>query len=204
MIFAKKIPTQDKILTAATDLFGLNGYHGVSVDDICAEAGVKKGSFYHYFPSKVDVFLAAFQREWAAKRVDLDRVFSPTLLPAQRLEQFSALIYEKQAEKTAIYGKVLGCPFACCGSEMSTQEERIRTYIAEIFTINARYFESLLRDSYPQQVPAAEEISIIAQEMMAYVMGVLTQAKIKNDLSIIKRDLEKGLLRYIANSNNSD
>lgn len=45
--------TRDRILTAARRLFHVNGYTAVGVADICREASVVKGSFYHFFPSKV-------------------------------------------------------------------------------------------------------------------------------------------------------
>jgi AcrR family transcriptional regulator len=50
--------TRGRILDAAVRKFAIAGYDGASVDDICAEAGVSKGAFYHHFPTKQSVFLA--------------------------------------------------------------------------------------------------------------------------------------------------
>ena len=35
------------------------GYNATTVDDICADAGVTKGGFFHYFKSKDDIAHAA-------------------------------------------------------------------------------------------------------------------------------------------------
>lgn len=53
--------TRTSILEAALRRFALAGYNAASVDDICAEAGVSKGAFYHHFPSKQAVFLALLE-----------------------------------------------------------------------------------------------------------------------------------------------
>lgn len=50
--------TRQRIMEAAANRFGSTGYAAASVDDICAEAGVSKGAFYHHFPSKQSLFLA--------------------------------------------------------------------------------------------------------------------------------------------------
>src|SRR3989442_6414642 len=50
-------PTRDRFLTAAIEVFAAKGYHGTSVDDIVAASDTSKGAFYHYFPSKKDIFL---------------------------------------------------------------------------------------------------------------------------------------------------
>ncbi|MDO9301221.1 MAG: TetR/AcrR family transcriptional regulator [Anaerolineales bacterium] len=50
--------TRSHILEAAVKQFSVNGYNQASVDDICEQAGVSKGAFYHHFKTKQDVFLA--------------------------------------------------------------------------------------------------------------------------------------------------
>ncbi len=57
--------TRTRLLDAALQRFARNGYDVASVDDICADAGVSKGAFYHHFPSKQAVFLALLQA-WLA------------------------------------------------------------------------------------------------------------------------------------------
>lgn len=55
------VPTQEtreRILEAAVKVFATKGYHDTKVDDIVSESKTSKGSFYFYFPSKQDIFLA--------------------------------------------------------------------------------------------------------------------------------------------------
>ncbi len=50
--------TQSRIMDSAIRLFSARGYNSASVDEICIDAGVSKGAFYHHFKSKQDLFLA--------------------------------------------------------------------------------------------------------------------------------------------------
>ena len=50
--------TRARIMEAAIKLFSTHGYNKASVDDICAEAGISKGAFYHHFKSKQALFLS--------------------------------------------------------------------------------------------------------------------------------------------------
>ena len=61
MIAPNPDPTQEtrtRILEAAVKVFATKGYHDTKVDDIVSESKTSKGSFYFYFPSKQDIFLA--------------------------------------------------------------------------------------------------------------------------------------------------
>jgi AcrR family transcriptional regulator len=57
--------TRTRILEAAVRRFAVSGYDAASVDDICSQAGVSKGAFYHHFPTKQAIFLALMQ-SWLA------------------------------------------------------------------------------------------------------------------------------------------
>lgn len=48
--------TRQKLLDAAEELFGTRGYFETSVTDITQFADVAQGTFYKYFPSKLDIF----------------------------------------------------------------------------------------------------------------------------------------------------
>ena len=48
-----------ELLAAARTLFAERGHSEVSVDDLCAAAGIAKGSFYRWFASKDDAYVMA-------------------------------------------------------------------------------------------------------------------------------------------------
>lgn len=67
--------TRNAILEAGLRLFEERGFDKVSVEQITQEAGVAKGSFYTYFPTKSDLIVAEFwlideyYREFATKNL---------------------------------------------------------------------------------------------------------------------------------------
>src|SRR3954463_11168767 len=87
---------KDRLLEAAITLVWRNSYGAVSVEDICNEAGVKKGSFYYFFPGKNELVAAAFRHYWAGVRPELARVFPPGAPPIERLRTFFSNVTGRQ------------------------------------------------------------------------------------------------------------
>jgi TetR/AcrR family transcriptional regulator, transcriptional repressor for nem operon len=54
--------SRTKLLDAALDVFRAKGYTATRVEDICAAAGLTKGSFFHHFKTKDDLAIAAAGR----------------------------------------------------------------------------------------------------------------------------------------------
>jgi TetR/AcrR family transcriptional repressor of nem operon len=55
---------KQRLIEAARNVIFTHSYEGVSVDELCAAAGVNKSSFYHFFSSKQDLVLAAIESQW--------------------------------------------------------------------------------------------------------------------------------------------
>lgn len=51
----KSKETKDRIFRAAKTILRKKGYEGLSIKNICEEAGVSNGSFYHHFKTKDDL-----------------------------------------------------------------------------------------------------------------------------------------------------
>jgi TetR/AcrR family transcriptional repressor of nem operon len=189
--------TKQKLLTVAMDLIWESSYGSVSVDDICTKAGVNKGSFYHAFKSKSDLAVAAFERHWESKRPLLDQIFSAQVPPLERLEKYCQAIVNDQKSKYESFGKMLGCPFCSVGSELSTQDEKIRLKTEQIAQRNLKYVESLVRDLAKEGLIEAKDTTELAEEVLSYIVGVLLQAKIENSVKHIER-LQQGVMRHLG------
>ena len=67
----RREPTHDRLVRAGRERFAADGFAGTSLDAVAAAAGVTKGSLYHHFSGKADLFEAVFEEE---ARVLSDRV----------------------------------------------------------------------------------------------------------------------------------
>jgi TetR/AcrR family transcriptional repressor of nem operon len=172
----------------------------VSVDEICSKAGVLKGSFYHFFPSKAALAVAAFEENWEQKQIDYDRIFSSQYSPQERFARYTRYLYDRQVNKKALFGRVCGCPYASLGSELSTQDEALRHVSERNAERTWRYFESALREAIAEgSLPPAkpEAIAEKAREIYAFVIGLLLQGKIQNSLEGLQ-NAQPTLLRLIG------
>src|SRR5579864_9553701 len=99
MIMKKMSETKEKLLQVGFDLIWDSSYGSVSVDDICKRAGINKGSFYHFFPSKADLVVEAYEEEWKLKRPAMDRIFSPKVPRWNESRVFSSIFTRGKRKK---------------------------------------------------------------------------------------------------------
>jgi TetR/AcrR family transcriptional repressor of nem operon len=192
--------TKCKLLRVAMELIWESSYGSVSVDDICRRAAVNKGSFYHFFPTKAALTVAAMEADWQEKRARLDSTFSPLEPPLERIAGYCRSIYTHQSIKKEQSGKVCGCPHLTLGSELSTQDESIRRKTAEIMNGFVKYFESAVRDAEEEGSIEVEDCHAVAEELFAYSHGLMLQAKVQNDVTPLL-GMESGMRRLLKCKN---
>jgi TetR/AcrR family transcriptional repressor of nem operon len=187
--------TRQRIIDSARELIYARSYSDVGVQQICDNAAVKKGSFYHFFPSKRDLTLAVLdQLQEFFRDTILNRSFAADIPPLQRIERFFNNIYEFQKQTRKATGHILGCPFGNLGCEMSTRDEAIRSKVDAIFHASERPFEQALQEAVARGDLPAIDTGATARAMFAYVEGIMMYAKTRNDPELI-RDLGQRALQ---------
>ena len=74
----------------------------MTVDDICAEAGVSKGAFYGYFDQKDDVLLALLDAEDAAMHELVRGLEHERLNAVERLRRFTRAMVERGSDPSGL------------------------------------------------------------------------------------------------------
>lgn len=187
---------REKLINSAIELIGTRSYNSVGVQEICEQAGVKKGSFYHFFPSKPHLTIAALDSMWKQFQ---EFILLPTIrsdLPAlEKLRKFLELCYQLQCTTKDARGYMTGCNIGNIALEMSTQDEVIQQKVRQIFQEWAGYFEGLIRDAVAEgDLPSETNPTNTAQAIIAYIEGILLLGKTFNDPEMIKR-LSQGVLQ---------
>lgn len=187
--------TKRKLIEAAHALIWANSYAQVSVEDICRAAGVQKGSFYHFFPSKSELTAAALEDCWQEAKSELDAFFSIKQHPREQLRAICRMILEEQKESEKTNGMVCGCPYALVAAEIGPDNGKLQQRAEEMSELYCGYIERILKNAARLSLIPQAGIRRVAREMHIYVMGAMLQARLTNSLSPVGKDLELALLR---------
>jgi len=184
---ARVTDTRDRLLDAALCLIWDESLGAASVDAICEQAEVKKGSFYHFFKSKEELVVAALEAHFKTARVDFDRIFSPSVAPVDRLKGYFDLMVRKQQMKFEKAGRVVGCPYASVSVSCCAEDKLVQNCVQEIFATWRKYFETALRDGAADGTIPVKDIPGTVETIFDYIEGAMTAGRIKNSMTPIQK-----------------
>jgi len=178
-----------RLIDAMAALVHRRGYLAVGVGDVCAAAGVKKGSFYHFFASKRDLMLAALNQQWQVGHDHVIRVaFHADEPPLQRIERLLNMLAELEIANKTRDGNVLGCPFGNLAAEVGASEPMLTTRADKAFCELAAYIKEALKEAKRLGHLAPDvDVHNAADAIVAYFEGLALVAKTRNDPALIRR-----------------
>jgi TetR/AcrR family transcriptional repressor of nem operon len=197
----KPAETREKLLQTALGLVWSSNYCSVGVNEICQQAGVTKGAFYHHFDSKADLFYAAACHHRDLTKPEWDGCCSPTLNPLEQLEKLIELLLARQGDIPGADPdlEVPGCPFFLAGGQVGREEEKVRQAALEMAEGGIRYGVAIVRGlkdgGYLEGDPDVEQI---ARQSFVFVQGLMVYGRTLNSLAAVERDLRDGLYRIMG------
>ena len=141
---ANKRDTKTELIRAGMELIGTQGYNATGIGAILKQAGVPKGSFYHYFESKEEFGLTIIETftEKFLKRVDA-YLLDDSLTPLNRLRTF----LEKGLEQAESHQFTTGCLIGDLAQELAAKNERLRVRLDAVMLSWSERFAACLREA---------------------------------------------------------
>ncbi|MFI6900689.1 TetR/AcrR family transcriptional regulator [Nonomuraea sp. NPDC050394] len=167
---------RERLLGAACRLIHSRGYSSIGVAEICAEADVRKGSFYHFFDSKQALTLEVIDAHWAGQRTSWQAILTAAAPAGDRLERLFRSQADAQRQTKQSTGVVNGCLLANLALELSNQDETVRTRLRQIFDEQVELVRTALGPSGSPET---------ARAMVAQLEGMVLFAKLGNDPSLL-------------------
>ena len=187
---------RDKLLEAGVKLVRQQGFAGTSVDQLCGEAGVTKGAFFHHFVSK-EALGVALANYWSSSTGDF----------------FAAAPYHHHADPVA---RVLGYidlrialiagpaeSFSCVAGTMVQEafvsSDAIRAACNASIMGNAAALEADLAAAIAQFGADGVTAASLARHIQAVIQGALVLAKAKGEAGAadVAREHLRHLRRYL-------
>ena len=99
--------TRQRILDAATDLFGLRGVEAVSLDTIASDVGVAKQTLLYWFPSKDDLVQAVLVGAIEELTLGIEAAIrASTDDPLDRIDAVVRAVFRPAVRRPALLGLV--------------------------------------------------------------------------------------------------
>jgi TetR/AcrR family transcriptional repressor of nem operon len=180
---------RERLVRTAQNLFYANGYEAVGVNEICEQAEVHKGSFYHFFASKHELALAAIDEAWADFELRLLRpTFDNDRPPLEQICGVFEFAYENQRRVKERAGRALGCRFGNLAQELSVLDQPVRERLERLFLDWGAYIEGALERAVELgQVALETDAGASSRALIAYLEGLLLLAKTHDDPEVVRR-----------------
>jgi AcrR family transcriptional regulator len=161
MSLVARTERRQQILDATWRCAAHKGFRAMSVDEICAEAGLSKGAFYGYFDSKQELLLALLTDDAAALDGIVERLESASVPSIDRLRQFVRAMLGRGDDPARVQVR------ADLWAEMLTDKT-----VRDRFTAAVRHRRTLLRAWIERAIVDGELVEIPANAFAAVLLAL--------------------------------
>ena len=176
--------SRERLIAAATELFFGGGFHNVGIAEICDVGRVNKGTFYHFFPSKLDLLLEVIDNYVNDIAAKYREIAQDNDSPARKLRSVFMVPQKQNEAWKSVHGTSSGCFLGNVILELALTEPVVRD--------KARWALdqwSLALQPVVEEFLKAENIKNLdapaaAEVLIGIMQGAHVMAKARNDSGV--------------------
>jgi TetR/AcrR family transcriptional repressor of nem operon len=175
---SSNVPTKDRLIIAARDLFWSRGYEATSLAEIVKKAEVNSGSLYYFFKTKEELLLAVL--DWYMENL-FPQLIEPIIAHiSDPIERVFALLdgYRKALVAT---GCTYGCPIGNLTLELGDSLPRAREKLAKNFEGWRQWVRKFLEEAGPR-LPEKLDRNEVATFVLTVMEGGVMQSRAQQSL----------------------
>jgi TetR/AcrR family transcriptional regulator, transcriptional repressor for nem operon len=167
--------TREHLLEVGLERLRSTGYTATGVKEILDLAGVPKGSFYHYFPSKEAFASEVFQLYATGELRRSERILGDRkVAPLKRLRQY----FE---ELISVYGQsaaISGCLVGSMSLEVADHSQKLQMQLKAVYGFWQKGIADVLREAAERgDLPKSTQPDKLAEFLLNSYEGALVRMK---------------------------
>ena len=184
--------TRSHIIRVAVETFSRNGYEGTGVAEICREAGISKGAFYHHFPSKHDLYLVLLNNWTDSIDARLRHIREQSSTVPQALDAMTGVfkdIFRSSRNQVPIFFEFL---------TKASRDQSVRTATTASYERYSEYFAQIIEQGMQEGTVRATDPKTTAQILVSLAFGLVFQGLLdpgKADWSLIAEESIRQVIR---------
>jgi TetR/AcrR family transcriptional regulator, transcriptional repressor for nem operon len=160
-------------------------FHNIGIAEICEKADLNRGSFYHFFPSKLDLLLEVMETYITQFEEKFAEIAASKATPERKIRNLFVVPQKANKAWKAVHGTASGCFLGNMILELAGSEPLVRKKSKHALQRWGKAIEPIVAEYLVSTGNPYLDVASAAEAIIGLQQGANVLAKAKNDPGVL-------------------